>query len=132
MIFQIFAIIFLSLLLILWTVLPLLKALVVAGGERRDELAEERLHSLYQSLGSLYTSKERGAVAEDDFQNIERRLILEAAKILRALGVDPKGAAAEARQTAPSGKKRFCGHCGAKRKPEFQFCPICGKGYRAA
>lgn len=128
---QLITTIFLSLVLIFWVVFPLFRAVLAPSATQKDELAEERLHSIYKSLGALYASKDADSVAEDDFHNIEHRLILEAAKILHSLGVDPTPSKKNGKKADP-GKARFCAKCGGKRQPEFQFCPMCGSGYRAA
>lgn len=110
----VYIIVLASLSLVFWIGFPLLKA--EGNTANLDELTQERTRSLLDSLGALYATKEAGKVEEDDFANIESRLMLELAKIYRDQGVDPKASIA----------KGVCPSCHARIKNEFRFCPGCG------
>lgn len=111
-----------------WVVFPLLRQSRAGGGAAMDELAREQADALLGSLGNLYQSQQEGQVSEEDFPNIERRLILELARIYHRQGIRPD---ALAEQKQEKGKHQ-CGSCGTGLTVGFRFCPTCGAQQKMA
>ncbi len=116
-----FTYILVTLFIILWISFPLIKPGRTGQGGAMDELALERTNSLLHSLKALYASQV-DREDDDDFVNIENRLMLELAKIYRDQGLDPN--TAEGKQSA-----KRCFKCGANRKREYKFCAQCGSNF---
>ena len=125
--FIIFVTIIFSLNLLAWALMPLLRARRAGAAGAMDELVREQASSLLTSLDSLYQSKEEDQVSQEDFVNIERRLILELAKIYHRQGLNP-----EALDSDNSDEDLICPSCGAGIKADYQFCPECGAGLKVA
>ena len=143
--------VFATLLLLFWISEPIL-ARPKASLESGSELARERIGSLLKALKNLYRNKSEQDSADGDFSNIERRLVLELAKIYHDLGIDPKEAntgklepdakpeksltAKPKLETKPTHETadaaKFCVDCGRQREKQFRFCPRCGAQFRAA
>ncbi len=116
-----FAYILVTLSIILWISLPLIKSGRNGKDGVMDELTMERSNALLHSLQSLYASQV-DREDDDDFVNIENRLMLELAKIYRDQGIDPN--AAEGKKSA-----KRCYNCGANRKRDYKFCAHCGTNF---
>ncbi len=104
-----FILILITCLAIAWVGHPLVQRRAVQVGQGLDA---ERMHSLYRSLRELGSGKKR--MAEDDYSNIERRLILEIAKTYHAQGIDPDAV------------EQSCLICGNGLEPSDEFCDQCG------
>jgi len=122
--------------LLLWVVAPLLRD----GSDKRggmDDLALERERALLSSLHDLYRERETGKVSEGDFPSIERRMLLELAKLYAAAKVDPAGGEAQAATAEPpataepvaESSSAFCTQCGAKQTADHRFCGQCGHAF---
>jgi len=138
------AVLFGSLLLLLWVGLPLLKGRDESGLDVADEMTRERIDTLLRSLRDLYKKTPEENRGDADFTNIETGLMLKLAGIYHARGVKPEAAAAKEIATAAvpatakageeTGKKEpaFCPQCGKAREAHYKFCPGCGAGFRPA
>ena len=118
-----------TLLVLLWVVFPML----AAGIDRRKTAADaanaERSQALLNSLRELYADHERGHISDDDLPNIERRLLLDLARLNHDSGIEP---GAEEKVRAVAEEATSCEHCGAEREGNYRFCPSCGAGFIAA
>ncbi|MCB1042595.1 MAG: zinc ribbon domain-containing protein [Acidobacteria bacterium] len=92
-----------------WVIGPVLMPTMM---RQSHDLEFERLGSLYQSLRHLH--KDKVKLAEDDFKNIERRLMLDIARNYEKMGVDPQG-------------DQPCLGCGNPIRPSDKFCDSCGQ-----
>ena len=117
--------------LIFWVAYPLIKSRRLAGNAPLDELTDERTSSLLKSLKSLYISKEEGKVAGDDFANIERRLMLELAKIYKTQGIDPPLSGQE-RASTDLAEERQTGHTVSEKEQAGEKTPQPSETERAA
>ena len=114
--------------LVAWSLFPLLRARRAGTVGALDELVREQTTSLLSSLDSLYASREEEQVSEEDFVNIERRLILELARIYHKQGLKPQLLEGEAGDDG----SLTCVACQASIKAEYRFCPECGAGQNKA
>ena len=135
-----------TLLVLTWILVPLFKPKQAYSG---DPLMEERIQSLESALKSLYENGRRG-ISDEDFPNIERRLLLSLAKLLHQAGITPDQAAQSStpvqdkpnavrepgppkpQQKTPATATKYCGQCGHAIKTDFAFCPQCGCHLNAA
>ena len=113
-----------TLVLLLWVTFPML----AAGAGRRhsstDAAFAERKEGLLNSLRELYVKHEGGHISADDLPNIERRLILDLARLYHDSGQDPEKKPDES--VIPVESQPTCAHCGSTRQDHFKFCPACG------
>lgn len=105
----VFAIVLSSCLVIAWVTQPMLRPASLHG----NDLEGERIQSLFGSLKKLQRDADK--MAEDDFGNIERRIMLEIARVYHQTGVK-----AEVDGHA-------CGHCGNPIRRKDKFCVECGQ-----
>lgn len=104
--------------LIAWIATPLVFS---AGADNGDQLLDERLQGLKKALRELRENIEKGDVGKKDAANIERRLILEIAKIYQAMGIEPDNM-----------KDSSCRSCGKPLADNHVYCPACGSKTQAA
>jgi len=118
-----------TLLFLFWVIFPMVSA-GAAHVQTHDEVDnQERTQALLDSLGELYAKREK--IEESDFPNMERRLMLELAKLYHLAGISGDGAA-QAAAVGPPADSEFCHRCGKGRDPQFKYCPSCGTGFQAA
>ena len=108
-----------TLLLLFWVAEPLLRR-KTSGLSAEDVVFRERVDALLKSLRQLHDKHERESMLENDFEIIERRLMLELARLYERKGVDPSI------QNAAS-----C-DCGSDLTQAFSICPGCGRGLKVA
>jgi hypothetical protein len=116
-----FATIFVSLLILYWISRPLLNSGQPALLSAEQEMTRERIESLENALASLHEAKRRERIRAEDFENMERRLVLQLARIHNRYGTKP-GAIDEAEPQ----KDGSCGRCGTAGDPDYAYCPKCG------
>jgi len=136
--------ILISVLVITWVVMPFLLTRPHWSGQREAAMEDERVLSLLRSLKQLRQGQSRD-IADDDYQQIENRLMLEIARIYKRRGIKPDhvGLCTQCGQQL-KGDEPFCGQCGhpqetqasdsAESCPEcdnqvestHRFCPNCG------
>ena len=121
-----YAYILVSLLILFFVAEPLLRSSIVGAGGVSELEGEERTQALLQSLKKLYLNQQDGQIYGDDFNNIERRLLLELAKVYRGRGIDPN------RVALPQGEADDHCECGVVLGADYQFCPACGRRKEAA
>jgi hypothetical protein len=126
------ATIFFSILLIIWVAFPLIRT-GGSGQSVKDSLAAEREQSLVDALQKLQAGREEGKVSDADFDNIEKGLMLELAKIYHTEGVDPSRGKDKDTETPPEEKAGpTCPNCGYIGETGDKFCASCGTGFEAA
>lgn len=113
--------------LLVWVAWPLFRK-PTHKGETNVALQAERIASLKRALTNLKEQYQAGAIADDDYQRMERNTMLELAKVYEAAGLDPNQIAAEEDETiveeADTGVP--CQSCGFSLEDNFKFCPKCG------
>ncbi len=109
-----------SLLIMFWVAEPLLRSRT-SGASAADQVLQERVDALLESLRKMHDPRENDRLLDKDFENIERRLMLELAKIYERQGVDPN--IMESLESCA---------CGSSLKSDYAFCPGCGRGLKVA
>ncbi|MDJ0836068.1 MAG: hypothetical protein QNK37_06085 [Acidobacteriota bacterium] len=118
-----------TLVILLWVVFPMLAAGIGRRRTAADAANAERSQALLNSLRELYADHKRGHISDDDLPNIERRLILDLARLNHDSGIEPD---AEEKVRAVAEDATSCERCGAKREGNYRYCPSCGAGFIAA
>lgn len=105
-----------SVVLVFWVGLPLLRS-HSSGASSGDLMLKERTDSSLMALNHLYQNTSRETAA--DFENIERRLLLDLARLYQQQGIVPGG-------VAESQVSSCCLRCNTPVTPTYKFCPKCG------
>lgn len=129
---MLFVYILATMLLLAWIIFPVLHKSPISTG---DPLTKERIESAEAALKNLY-GKGRHKIREEDFPNIESRLMLLLAKLCHSAGISPDQYLAKA-ERAPATRVAadnvsFCSQCGHGVTVDFSFCPQCGQQVKAA
>lgn len=109
-----------SLSMLLWVIWPLISRQRALSVNALDEMSRQRTEILLQSLRDLGKEREQGDVNEADYENMERRVMLELARIYEDRGIDPATA------LQPAESSDMCPSCGGPIKADYKHCPACG------
>ncbi|MCB1051769.1 MAG: zinc ribbon domain-containing protein [Acidobacteria bacterium] len=128
------------LLMALWIAAPLWRS-HSAHQSLDATAAAERVDFLMRSLANAQKAHNRKRIGEEDYHNIERRLVLQIAKIYHQGGdidpetacpacfaaTDPKGRyCGKCGESLPGQEASSCSNCGKTCEAHFKFCPHCG------
>ena len=112
-----------TVLFLFWVAMPLLGQATTSRAH--DELTRERIKALLDSLKELRAGRQSERLAEDDVANIERRLMLELARIYHHQGINPS-IPEELTETPADSEVENCNQCGREREQRYRYCPFCG------
>lgn len=136
---MILAVLFISFLAAIWVAAPFWKPSNQAANLKTEWMREQN-DFLMRSLASAIKDHKRGKISVEDFENIERKMILAIAKIRhQKADANLTGNTCSACHRALEKDSQFCGHCGTDHAPtttcsecgtkvesDYQFCPKCG------
>ena len=117
-----FSVVLGAVLVLYWVALPLISrpsSQVISGAQA---LATGQAESILRSLKTLNVAHKQGKLADDDFNNMERRLMVQLARIYHQRGLVP----------SVVNSAETCSSCGTPSKKDYCFCPRCGRQALAA
>lgn len=115
--------------LMLWITFPVLSQQSGTAQTEDRAMLAERAESLQRSLKDLQDSRERGTLADDDYRNIENRMMVTLARAYDQLGIAPDKAETDAK---PASDEASCNACGQSLTSQYKYCPACGEKSLAA
>lgn len=136
---MIMTVVFISFLAAIWVTAPFWKPSNQAANLKL-EWQREQNDFLMRSLASAIKDHKQGKITLEDFENIERKMILSIAKIRhQKADANLTGNMCSHCHRTLEKDAQFCGHCGTDHKPrqsctecgtqvdsDYQFCPKCG------
>lgn len=121
-----------SLTMLAWVGYPLIAKTQRTRLASDRQMSEQRVRALLASLEKLRENRDAGKIAGDDFENIERGLLLQLAKLYRELDIAPLGSETETAETgdeegAEPVKQPLQCACGAPLRDFYHYCANCGR-----